>query len=317
VLASLLYNAGLPASTDFNRADVADAVYDAVKTSDNTFTPHKDRQRAVREQLGLKEGDPLPPVVVDTLGLWDTVQAMGVPDWLTRIGHMFGGRPPEVNIDTPNQRYGDQLCNVRNAYQALSIDDNREWIFTPLMLSRRHLQADCEEAPLRPEERRIEEVWFSGSHSDVGGGYNDSDLSGNSLNWMMSLLSPTGLLPHGAAVRADPWGTSHNPRAKAWRLMYHRMNRNLAGYAVDPRQRDDLPALCMHESVFQRRQVLPPLEHEFKDLPLVPGVHWVIPNGERDRPTRWSVSEAGKPGARAVEIRVWPGCERTTTGATK
>lgn len=316
VLAALLYHAGLPSTSDANRATAAEAIFDAVKTHDNVFTSHRNRQLAVREQLKLNADTPLAPVVVDTLGLWDTVEAMGVPEWPVRIAHKLGGLAPHVNVDAPNQRYGDQLCNVRNAYQALSIDDNREWIFTPLLLSRRHLQADCAEAPLQPEERRIVEVWFSGAHSDVGGGYEDSTLSGNSLNWMIDLLVPTRLVPQGAAVRADPLGTSHNPEAGWWRPLYHAINRNLPGYILAPEHRDDLPTLCVHPSVLQRRQALPPLPHEFDTLPLIQaGVHRVVPDGGRDRPPRWRLSKGNEPGEKAVEVQVWPACRGMTGGA--
>ena len=35
---------------------------------------------------------------------------------------------------------------------------------------------------------RLQEVWFSGPHSDVGGGYGDSVLGGTSVDWMIGRL---------------------------------------------------------------------------------------------------------------------------------
>ena len=87
---------------------------------------------------------------------------------------------------------------THNAFHALSIDadDNRKLIFTPLRLTRPHLFKGCVRDGSLPmldrtshvEHLRLQEVWFSGPHSDVGGGYGDSLLGGTSLDWMIGRL---------------------------------------------------------------------------------------------------------------------------------
>lgn len=259
---------------------------------------------------------------VEVLGLWDTVGALGggILGWPQRLAHKADLAPLYVDIDEPNIRYGDQLHNVSHVFHAVALDDNREWIFTPLLVTREHLLSrkrlpnreerlakltdECRVGPGRVEfsEIRVEgqseelapnitEVWFPGAHSDVGGGYEGTDLPGVSLNWMISMVegkAKAGLLPKGAGVREDPYGSSHNPEAGWWSLLYHDMNRNLAAYALGTAVTCGLAGdakqcgapgihepmakfrgkLCMHPSVFKRRMAMPPRDNENRYLDL-------------------------------------------------
>jgi type VI secretion system (T6SS) phospholipase Tle1-like effector len=65
------------------------------------------------------------------------------------------------------------------AYHALSLDDDRS-SFTPL------LWRDS-------GHPRIQQVWFSGAHSNVGGGYPKQGMSLVALKWMMSAAINEGL----------------------------------------------------------------------------------------------------------------------------
>lgn len=160
----------------------------------------------------------LEPVNVRFLGLWDTVEALGWPD-------------REENIDEPNQRYADQLCNVNAASHAVSIDDNRARIFTPLLISRKHLQSQCGDK-IFPKDK-FNEVWFSGAHSDVGGGYSDTNIDGISLNWMLDEVKKEGLQLVGddTSVYADYLGKTHNPEGGLAGLIYRKRIRNIPCYS--------------------------------------------------------------------------------------
>lgn len=261
VVASMLYHAGLPTHPTMTNPEIAEVVFDIVKGLSSEPRFSQGRRAGVTAALGQMRMKDLEPVAVEVLGLWDTVEAMGLPNWLDRIGHRLAMRPFRVNVGEPNPRYGDQLCNVRRAYHAVSIDDNREWIFTPLLLNQPHLLRHCgregqsaaASAPqtAMPHTRDVQEVWFSGGHSDVGGGYADSQLSGVSLNWMISRLSGDRLVPANAGVRADPYGTSHDPESGLFSLVYKAVTRNLGAYP--PRDAEGVQRLCVHESVFDRR----------------------------------------------------------------
>ena len=278
VLNSLLYHAGLPAKPD-NRThvDVAQEVYELVKVESDYPAQYEPlRRQRVQEDLLTRKLGPAPAVEVQVLGLWDTVEALGAPNWLSRISHKAQIQQHLADVDNANSRYGDKLCNVHYAFHAMSIDDNREWIFTPQLLTRRHLVAGCSPAERPPilDERgnvrpgRLREVWFAGAHSDVGGGYADARMSGVSLNWMLEAMHnvEVDLVPTGTKVPEDRFGTSHNPEAGAFSAIYHSINRDLVAYV-----RSDaslVNRLCVHPSVFERRQFVPVRSHENSQLQL-------------------------------------------------
>jgi uncharacterized protein (DUF2235 family) len=280
ILTSLLYHAGLPKSDVLSSTRIAKVVYDDVKEelADNDEV---NRQIMVETRLVAKGLTLSEPIEVEILGLWDTVEALGFQEWGSKLLDKAQLRQHPVVVDNANKQYGDKLCNVKFAFHALSIDDDREWVFTPLLLARSHLFRDCTVGRSNPmldagriKPGHLQEVWFSGAHSDVGGGYQDSLLNGVSLNWMIDRISATfpspqdNLLPAGAQVREDPYGTSHDPEAGSFSLIYHRMNRNLVGYASDTRnqRREVLGSICVHRSVFERRALIQAKAHENHQL---------------------------------------------------
>ena len=107
---------------------------------------------------------------IEAVGVWDTVSAYGLPveemtDVIDKL--FFKLRFEEHNLNP----------KVRRAYHALAIDDERH-SFRPLLWNE-----NGEENPAR-----IQQVWFAGMHSDVGGGYPNGGLALHSLNWMINAL---------------------------------------------------------------------------------------------------------------------------------
>jgi len=49
-------------------------------------------------------------------------------------------------------------------------------------------------------EERVHQVWFPGVHADVGGGYENSDLSDIALHWMIDRACGHGLKIKASAV---------------------------------------------------------------------------------------------------------------------
>ena len=310
MLVSLLYHAGFPAKVvaggnpPVDSKEIADIVFDAVKEEPHEISPFTEpkKQERVRRALVAKGLEPDPEldkaasgakenkaVSVEVLGLWDTVEALGIPDWGAKIVDKLGGTPYVPNVDHANPRYGDKLCNVHHAFHALALDDNREWVFTPQLMTRRHLFNGCtpkRESPIldgaKVRKGHLHEVWFAGAHSDVGGGYADSLLSGISLNWMIDrvrAVAPRLLPSKKTSVRSDPYGTSHDPESGAWSALYHGLNRDVVKYALDKAMPDDGPTepvpdhpgrgvICVHKSVMERRMFAPPKPHEYRQLAL-------------------------------------------------
>ena len=192
------------------------------------------------------------PVDVKVLGLWDTVEALGIPNF-------------NDDVDIPNYRYGDQLCNVKDAYQAISADDNRARIFTPILLTRKHLYDDCKEwsfeDKLNHQKNHVSEVLFAGAHADVGGGYENEYLSGVSLNWMISNLADTNLLSKSAGVPQQKYDATHNPSSGIWGTIYQKKQRDFVKYAN--MEVSFSKKLKVHQSVFDRLETMKPKSYEF------------------------------------------------------
>jgi uncharacterized protein (DUF2235 family) len=110
-------------------------------------------------------------VRIRCLGVWDTVGNLGVPV----IGH--AGVYDTTFHDTA---LGP---NVDVGLHALAIDEPRG-PFRPTMWTR------PQSAP-PPVGQHTEQVWFAGSHANVGGGFPDASLSDISLNWMAERVAAT------------------------------------------------------------------------------------------------------------------------------
>lgn len=230
------------------------------------------RRKAVRQALAAEGIVEFERTTVTTLGLWDTVEALGFVESWEGFKEMLGATVPN-DVDERNKRYGDQLCNVTQGLHALSIDDNRADAFTPKLLTRRHLYANCRPAgtPHGSDDfSNVEEVWFAGAHSDVGGGYDDceSDLrciSNVSLGWMVNRLQAKsdGLLTTAPALSGDVLGKTHDPRnASFWsKLGYHEQAREPFRYATEQASVVRRPKI--HYSVIERLAARKPGRHEY------------------------------------------------------
>jgi Uncharacterized conserved protein len=112
-------------------------------------------------------------VTIKFLGVWDTVGALGVP-LLAFEG--FNQRKYEFH-DTKLSK------SVENAYHAIAIDEHRDLYDVTAW--------DPEEPVTSP--RKLEQRWFAGAHSDVGGGHDDRRLSDVTLRWMQECAMEAGL----------------------------------------------------------------------------------------------------------------------------
>lgn len=105
------------------------------------------------------------------IGVWDTVGALGIPiqglRWLTRGKHLFH----DVELSG----------SVKNGFHAISIDEKREAFIPSIWDS------------VKKNGQVVEQVWFAGVHSDVGGGYSRSGLSDLAYDWMKEKAEGCGL----------------------------------------------------------------------------------------------------------------------------
>jgi len=145
------------------------------------------------------------------VGLFDTVAAYGVPIEEAR-------KAIDKTIFPLVFKDNDMSPLVRAARHALSLDDERT-TFHPVRIG--HAEKPTEESRTKRCEN-VEEVWFAGAHSDVGGGYPDDGLAQVALHWMVERIeavSTTAPLRFDAGFKASveaamsPFGPRHDSRA--------------------------------------------------------------------------------------------------------
>ena len=172
------------------------------------------------------------------LGLWDTVDAYGVPIDELKRGIDRWVRP----LTFPDRRLWP---GVERACHALALDDER-LTFHPVLWDER--------GSARPE--RITQVWFAGAHSNVGGGYPNDALAHVPLAWIMTEAGRAGLRFKPTAlsdvqVLADPHGEQHDSRAGV-AAYYRYAPRRLAQLGDDAYHEVYIARPKIHESVLLR-----------------------------------------------------------------
>jgi uncharacterized protein (DUF2235 family) len=162
------------------------------------------------------------------LGVWDTVGALGNP----LLAEGIGGRRNHFH-DT------DLSSSVRHAYQALAIDEKRVK-FRPALWHQGKTGA--------AEGQVLEQVWFAGVHSNVGGGYPRTGLADLALDWMVLKAAAQGLSVEPLATRPDP--TDEARESRKWMyLAFPPYHRPIALPSDDGPTRESL-----HPSVLERWQ---------------------------------------------------------------
>ncbi len=112
---------------------------------------------------------PCPPIKF--IGVWDTVGALGAPG---ALGYIFSRN---------KYKYHDIGLNpsIHHAYHALAIDERRK-LFAPSLWT-------------KPPgwNGTLEQVWFAGVHSNVGGSYSPDGLANEALHWLVEKAEMLGL----------------------------------------------------------------------------------------------------------------------------
>ncbi len=170
-LAGMISDIGVIEGTKVkNSADLETLVKDAYKVyRSNSWVS----RRAGLAQKVEKAGGRLLETDIHFVGVWDSVDAIGVPvDELRDVIYWIARR----FLRAHNMHLTDKMKNV---YQALAIDDDRK-SFSPDVYK--------EPAPEEKERKgiKVEQVWFAGAHSNVGGGYPRHGLSHVALDWMLA-----------------------------------------------------------------------------------------------------------------------------------
>lgn len=123
-------------------------------------------------------------VDIDVLGCWDTVGSFGIAKTIAGINFQQLNLLHDLSVPE----------NVQQAYHLVALDEDRQECEPTLM----------DPDPMRPE--RIVEVWFSGGHAGVGGGWATDRLSDVALDFMLRRISSGYCFDGTTEPGDDRWG---------------------------------------------------------------------------------------------------------------
>jgi hypothetical protein len=133
-------------------------------------------------------GEPVVPNI-KLLGVWDTVDAVGLPFALADVWNKVVW---QYKFETTTL-----VDVVEKGCHALALDDGRAE-FGPVLWNEDH----------ESTRLRAEQVWFAGAHANVGGGYPQHGMSLVSLDWMMQHAEGQGL--RFVRHTRDEYATEHS-----------------------------------------------------------------------------------------------------------
>ena len=190
-LCGLINNCGIIKRPD---ASLIQKAFNHYKRNGTAYAPKGTESIKFRNQHSHKSRE------IKFVGVWDTVGAMGIP--ISFLG-LF---------DDKDEFYDSKIGkNVRVARHALAIDEHRSDFEPTIWIPRENMD--------------LQQVWFVGAHSDIGGSYKpDKDgslLSDNALAWMIKEAQRSGLTIETYLVQRmnkNPLATLHNSRRSFYRV---------------------------------------------------------------------------------------------------
>lgn len=227
-LAGFIRNCGL---LRLEHADRIQEAYTLYRDRDDTTHPGGEQAQQFRDNYAHE-------VRIKCLGVWDTVGALGVP--VSGLNRLF----------LRKYKFHDVCLSswIDNAFHAIAIDEHRK-PFAPTLWETQGLP-----------EQTVEQVWFSGAHSNVGGGYPDSHLSDVALLWMKERVEKTCELefdPYYVAQTLAPAydGELYNSLSWWYRLFgamlrpIARARHSAEGTLIDTKETVHSTALERHENL--------------------------------------------------------------------
>jgi uncharacterized protein (DUF2235 family) len=182
-----------------------------------------------------------PDFRITCIGVWDTVGSLGIP--VGMLGHLTSHLVGFHDVTLSGR--------VDRAFQAVAIDERRRPFVPTLWLQ----QPDA-----REQGQRIEQRWFTGVHSDVGGGYPwpDRGLATLTLRWMVDRVTKSCKLELDVTPldAAPPGRIALHDSLSLWYRLWAPANRTIDGGLGHHGARDDtrITAECIDDSVDRWRE---------------------------------------------------------------
>lgn len=217
----------------------------AVKLYSDKQHPDDDEPKAFRRDRSITGENEIP---IKFVGVWDTVGALGIP------------KKDPNDMNRSDFEFADNELSgwVKNGYHALAVDERRA-PFAPTLWT---LPKDANGNFFSKPGQHIEQVWFPGVHSNVGGGYESRGLSDIALKWMLEKAQGCGLVIDTSSDAAYPLGPDPMvPMDDSMTWMYRAfmggaydrpigLSRDPANLSKPPSIPD--PTQSLHESVLER-----------------------------------------------------------------
>jgi uncharacterized protein (DUF2235 family) len=172
--------------------ELVDKAYDLYRARDEYSAPDSAMMHGFRKQYAREDVTP-----IKFIGVWDTVGSLGIPLPWYRKWNMKKYQFHDVTLSS----------TVENAYHALAIDERRR-VFLPALWE---VSDTVKNNP--GHSQRMEQRWFAGVHSNIGGGYADTGLSDIALRWLSVQAHKTGLCyeqQEYELIKCNPWGELRN-----------------------------------------------------------------------------------------------------------
>jgi hypothetical protein len=155
------------------------------------------------DQIGALGLDRMEGVRIRCVGVWDTVGSLGIPGDLGR--RFLGGKYYFHDVQLNSK--------VDVALHAVAIDEKRS-AFAPTLWVR-----PPGSAPVAGQI--VEQVWFPGVHSNVGGSYADAGLSDVAMDWMVKRVGQlTGLRFDRGCLETEMHPNAYGKGVESRTLLY-------------------------------------------------------------------------------------------------
>jgi uncharacterized protein (DUF2235 family) len=234
-IAGMIRKCGILSREHIDRYTEAQALYQ------NEEHPDEEGPKEFRKNYTVNQDE---PTAIRFIGVWDTVGALGIPvRGLRRLSYK------------KHRFHNTELSSsVKYAYHALAIDERRTpfkptlWEYVPKLA-------------LDGGDQIVEQVWFPGVHSNIGGGYPDRSLADITLEWMIEKAKLAGLGFDGKVENIhtctpDCNGKIYNSKKGIYRLSrgYDRTIGYSEKYFSDETSRNmgEDPTQSVHQSTLDR-----------------------------------------------------------------
>jgi len=201
-LSGLIRNSGILKTVNMNLVDKAYSIY---HSRHPRYQPREIEATLFRKTYAVEE-----TTQIKFIGVWDTVGALGNPLFMKSL------------LSRRNQFHDTDLSSrIDFAFHALAIDEKRKNFEATLWHQQPHSVGQV-----------LEQVWFPGVHTDVGGGNPESGLSDIALQWMLEKARGCNLNFDSIIINPMPSAIMH----ESYRGFYRLQNKFLRPIGVaDPK----------------------------------------------------------------------------------